>query len=221
MSDVSTITSLGHVRYWAKSTPTGAPGIDVKTHCLNVGWVAFYIARHYETLLRQFSVSPNQVAFLATTHDCGKISYDFETQLSSWVSSMGWVVRPGSSRKKHGEYTTETLQRYFHSNPMASQTSCAYWATIVGSHHGTLGVMPIPGQVTPVESKHQRSPEPDWERDRQQLISYARTVFPCSELPEIQSNSPAMWIVGGLIVLADWIASNELFFPCEKKSRCQ
>ena len=217
MSDVSTITSLGHVRYWAKSTPTGAPGIDVKTHCLNVGWVAFYIARHYETLLRQFSVSPNQVAFLATTHDCGKISYDFETQLSSWVSSMGWVVRRGSSRKKHGEYTTETLQRYFHSNPMASQTSCAYWATIVGSHHGTLGVMPIPGQVTPVESKHQRSPEPDWERDRQQLISYARTVFPCSELPEIQSNSPAMWIVGGLIVLADWIASNELFFPCEKK----
>lgn len=102
MSDVSTITSLGHVRYWAKSTPTGAPGIDVKTHCLNVGWVAFYIARHYETLLRQFSVSPNQVAFLATTHDCGKISYDFETQLSSWVSSMGWVVRPGSSRKNTG-----------------------------------------------------------------------------------------------------------------------
>lgn len=76
--------------------------------------------------------------------------------------------------------------------------------------------MPIPGQVTPVESKHQRSPEPDWERDRQQLISYARTVFPCSELPEIQSNSPAMWIVGGLIVLADWIASNELFSHVKK-----
>ena len=202
------------MQFWSKSTENGQPGIDVKTHCLNVGWVAYRLAERFEKVLRQFQMTPEQAAFLAAAHDCGKISYDFQTKLKSWTEAVGWVQRSAKGLP-HGRYSQDALHRFLIREQLTSARSAAYWAAVVGAHHGRLFGLPDPDTVPRVEGRRQRKPEPDWEQCRRELMQTLQTTFSCNNLPEVSDDSSLLWMIAGLIVLADWIGSDELFFPAD------
>jgi CRISPR-associated nuclease/helicase Cas3-like protein len=78
-SDRATIP-LG--RFWAKTTTTGAPGISVRDHCLNVGYLAKALLQRLPATVR--SLIPRGATTLAALHDVGKISPGFQRKCLAW-----------------------------------------------------------------------------------------------------------------------------------------
>ncbi len=83
-----------------------------------------------------------------------------------------------------------------------------FWAVIVGAHHGRL--------------KGERLPRlcdggPAWEAERQRLAGLLTADFgPLPGEPPDFDAAP-LWFNAGLIAVADWLASDERFFPPSKK----
>ena len=75
------MTSL---RFWAKTTPDGEPGISVRDHCLNVGYVAeALIAALLPTVC---ALLPKGAATLAALHDVGEITIGFQAKCPQWLT---------------------------------------------------------------------------------------------------------------------------------------
>ena len=74
-----------NVKFWAKTTKSGLPGISVHDHCLNVGCVAEAIIAALPANVR--SQLPNGSATLAALHDVGKITVGFQAKCPQWLAS--------------------------------------------------------------------------------------------------------------------------------------
>ncbi len=66
------------MEYWAKTTPEGSPGINVRDHLRNVGHVARLLGAQNLPLLDLLGLNLEGVASLAACHDVGKISQGFQ-----------------------------------------------------------------------------------------------------------------------------------------------
>lgn len=216
-----------NLTYWAKTFPDGNPGIDVIHHCLNVGCVAKALTGTKSTILAQFGLPPEHIAPLAALHDIGKISQGFQCKCSIWLkqngldevaSAQGWQ----NLEHNHSKVSQFTVQNIL-SEAGLKRKSAFYWAVAVGAHHGRLhrpgerGLSSTPGMSND-----------EWEQARRQVAKIL--VEQLGEFPTtpITSDSPQLWWLAGLISVADWIGSDESFFPldqnleaCESQTRAQ
>jgi CRISPR-associated endonuclease/helicase Cas3 len=207
------------LRYWAKTTADGLPGIDVDQHLLRVARVAGFLAAQRNHLLERWQLTPAAVAFLAGLHDVGKISMGFQSKCGAWLEgnqllgesiSHTWV----NGQRDHSRISQFTVQRLLAGAEFGlKRTNAIWWATAVGCHHGRLhypgerGLDPEFGMMTD-----------EWEEQRHAAaLSLYRLLTDGQDgglsLPPINSLSAALWCVAGLISVADWIGSDELFFP--------
>ena len=87
------------------------------------------------------------------------------------------------------------------------------WAAVIGAHHGR-----IKGErVSPFPETNQ----PAWNAERCRLAGELIRVF--GPLPTESPDEATLWMIAGLITFADWLGSNEDFFPqdapCDLRAR--
>lgn len=76
------------MKYWAKTTKDGLPGIDVPQHLLRVATVAQMLADSFK-FVERYNLSPNVASFMSGLHDVGKISPGFLSKCSIWLGQNG------------------------------------------------------------------------------------------------------------------------------------
>ena len=203
------------MEYWAKTTSEGSPGISVHDHLGNVGHVARLIALRNQPLLDFLGVDVEGVASIAAAHDVGKISQGFQQKCQAWIEQNGLQERAGREgwhycESDHSKVSQFSLQNYLQQQGMPSN-SAGLWAAAIGGHHGRLhkagerGLSPAPGM--------QRD---QWEVERKKALEYLVGTFGALPALEIDQDAAVLWWLAGLTSVADWIGSDERFFPADR-----
>ena len=193
--------------FWAKTTEDGQPGISVRDHCLNVGCVAEALIKVLPTLFQD--LLPPGAATLAALHDVGKISTGFQSKCQAWLEKAGLVETAMRERwRTHSESDHAKVTQYFLERAM-KPFGTHLWAVAAGVHHGRI----FGRRIT--EPQCERVAEREaWEKaEREKLLADLVDIF--GALPAQAPLNSVLWCVAGLISVADWIGSNENFFPSD------
>ena len=169
---------------WAKTKGDGLPGIGVAQHCRNVGHVARALLGTMPAYLRR--LLPEGAIAVAAAHDIGKVSPAFQAKCSAWLQGRDlgkFALLPAD----HAACTQYTLRRHVGDE----------WAQIVGAHHGRI--------------KPPNAGLSEWNEERERLLIKLLEEF--GPLPAEGAPESVLFLVGGLISVADWIGSDERFFP--------
>lgn len=201
-----------NVQFWAKTTESGLPGISVHDHCLNVGCVAEAIMAALPANVR--ALLPPGAATLAALHDVGKITVGFQAKCNVWRSALA-SFEPGCSDglialsvTDHARVSQFFLENFEPFKPVR------LWAVAVGAHHGRPKGKRIkldPGEFA----------LPGWAESNRialmrELVAHLGPL-PATPPDKNLANSD-LWLLAGLITVADWIGSNETWFSPEKGS---
>ena len=197
---------------WAKTTTSGCPGISVKDHCTNVGAVAEAIIAALPDHVR--SLLPAGSATLAALHDVGKITIGFQAKCPQWLAS---TLIPQCSP---GDIALSVTDHALVSQRFLQGLSCfnanRLWAVAVGAHHGRPK-----GRKVPLDNPPEALAA--WAHEhRTCLLKQLESGFgPLPSTPpdaRFASFHSDLWLLAGLITVADWIGSNETWFSPEKGS---
>jgi CRISPR-associated endonuclease/helicase Cas3 len=206
--------------YWAKTIQDKQPGISVLEHLLNVGYVAQSIANSAPELLKEFQIEARTIAALAALHDLGKISPGFQCKCDEWLKEKNlldlaarwnWKVTMESD---HGKVSHAALQTYFQENGV-DETTAAYLSAVLGGHHGRLNP-PDERGFRPQKAITESHSGIDWDLERKRVANSVVSEFGVTLTGlRVDDSSPTLWWVGGLTSVADWIGSDETYFPPE------
>lgn len=207
---------LSTLKFWAKTTKDGQPGISVFHHILNVGNVAQQIVDSRTNILSYFNLKPEVIAVMAALHDIGKISQGFQSKSAKWLeqtsmkefsTAQGWQ----NLECDHAKVSQFTVQNLLLQDGMKTN-SAIHWAVAPGAHHGYLH---RPGERGLQEIAGMKKDE--WEQERQRIARQLIEALP-GALPktEINRESAHLWWLAGLISVSDWIGSDETYFPADQ-----
>ncbi|MGO3795985.1 MAG: CRISPR-associated helicase Cas3' [Pauljensenia sp.] len=220
---------------WAKSDrQTGQRWLPLYQHLMDAADTAGrlfddYLSDPHRELLASIwdgdqAKARTTLRFLAGVHDCGKASLEFVCQhspLADLVREQGLTVPSrldvaDRSRLPHGMVSQFALKDLLISRGCSPERAHGL-AVLVGVHHGRY---PRASQVQDAHNIYldgQGSKDPRWSACRRELIEWmARRVgFPLDGwgafLPEIPIASAGAY--ASVLVVADWLASNEYYFP--------
>ncbi len=212
--------------FWAKTTTDEKPGLSVYDHMANVGCVARRIAETSLDLLDRFQLNSAAVGALAALHDLGKISPGFQRKCEAWLkennlSEMDSKYRWNVMESDHGKVSQSAIQDFLLNKGM-SRDSASYLAAVLGAHHGRIKCLPNPRGIKPpylIKQITEGSSGIDWNNERQncaeQLWNKLNGEISANA---ISDESPAIWWLAGLTSVADWIGSDERYFPPERRA---
>lgn len=198
--------------FWAKTVRyphhSDQPGISVFGHCLNVGVVAEAVVSGLSP--RVASILPSGSVLLAALHDIGKISLGFQAKCPAWLAAQPF----DAETRKNIAYSCSdhALVGQYHLQELLRKTRAHGWAVAIGAHHGK-----VKGRTL----QPPREALAEWataQRDR--VTAELLAVFgppPAhgpAKFPDSRDD-PALWLLAGLVTVADWIGSNEAFFSAE------
>ena len=195
------IPSFSYQNCIAKTTTENKPGISVYQHCRNVGEVAKALISKFPKSKQAFF--PEDVPIIAALHDIGKVSPGFQKHISqeNVEKECPELAKLYSFFETNHAAISQEALKLFLDNKKSEIPN------ILGSHHGSRSQNQIFINKTECGGK-------TWNNERNKLI---RKLL--SDFSPLQSNnlSPAMAnIIAGLVCVADWIGSDETFFPAEK-----
>lgn len=196
----------GDGRFWAKTTENGYPGISVEDHCLNVGCVAEALIARSSAGIQ--SLIPAGGATLAAAHDVGKITLGFQAKCAHWRSSSSAHGIPKAPLAEAALSVSDhaLVSQYF----LQRRLKASLWAVAVGAHHGRPK-----GRLARVTYEAVS----EWaEEHRAKLLENLERIFGHlpEERPARELGNSDLWLLAGLITVADWIGSNETWFSPEK-----
>jgi len=190
---------LSEMKFWAKTTSDGQPGISVRDHCLNVGCVAEALRAALTTPLQD--LLPPGMVTLAALHDVGKITPGFQQQCAHWCRDAGHSQR--AFEPNHALVTQCFLGRFNEDERWRA------WAEAVGAHHGWYA----PGKWGFTKEDTQA-----WHTARQKLLEELASPQFFGALPAAPpKNEAEKWFLAGLTAFADWIGSDVEFFTKKKE----
>ena len=199
------LTAPLHEECWAKTTPSGQPGIPVVQHCRAAGIVAAFLAERVPNSLCR--LRPDVGVILAALHDVGKVCPGFQKKCTAWLTAH--PLPPallGGAEEDHAKVSQKALQ-----DILGRDSPLRWWAATVGAHHGRLK-----GDVVSSLSDGGDA----WAAERLRLIEQLIREF--GPLPTQPPPGPkpwdcgALWFSAGMIAVADWLASDERTFPPSK-----
>lgn len=211
---------------WAKKrgTKEGEIWHPLLYHMLDVGVVAETLWDHaihgslHDFLINEVGGLPETetrawLCFLTTTHDTGKASPAFQRQSDKAVQVLeahGFPFEKFTLRCPHGIITADTLAPLLRSLCHPTDFPLDLGRTLalaVGGHHGVF----VRGKSKP----GQRGEDPAWRELRQEIVTTLAQLFQVqpTTVPR-NSESLAFYILlAGLTCVADWIGSDERYFP--------
>lgn len=159
------------------------------------------------------------VTWLAGIHDIGKASPAFAHQAPDLADRMrrhGLDYHAGQIRSDRRLAPHATAGHVILADWLTAQdwTDPHPFAVVVGGHHG---VPPTDQQIKNVRSHRHLLGDDSWQRVQNELLLWmtARTGAD-DRLPQWRDtglSQPVQAALTGLVIVADWIASNEEFFP--------
>ncbi|MFH0991639.1 MAG: CRISPR-associated helicase Cas3' [bacterium] len=208
------------VDFWAKTTKDFRPGISVVEHMMNVGCVARSMVRDVPELLNLFQLKQSLVGALAALHDLGKISPGFQRKCEAWLEERRLLeiarnsVWDTAMESDHGKVTHSAVQKFFNNNGVDQRTS-KFLSAVLGGHHGRLSP-PNDREFTPRKAITEQRSGIEWDKERNKAADYILSQFEVDlKGLLIDDVSPALWWLAGLTSVADWIGSDERYFPVE------
>ena len=212
-------------KVWAKTdVASRQPVVFLLTHSINVGAVAGEIvARLSPAASGVFSTETwRGLVSLAALHDIGKASPGFLQKCPAWTgevspdsaTSRDWLTR----EKNHAVVSHLILGKLFGDSRMTG------YAVAVGGHHGRFagGNLLCPGGSTRARTMEHEYRDAVFHGARQDLLIRLRAeeVFgplPVDPLPGKRKDEALVVFLTGFITMADWIGSDEGFFPlCDR-----
>jgi CRISPR-associated endonuclease/helicase Cas3 len=200
---------------WAKTCEDGSPGLSVFDHCCHVGWVALELVNQSRNI-PDGKLIPIAAAIIAAIHDVGKWSPGFLQKCVLWLEKEhlsltavreAWEAQQDTRHEKHSQ---DSIQLLLQSRGI-KQSVAEAWAMVAGAHHGKMHVPENYGNddVTLFIDK--------WHSQRHQLIEALEEKF-ASKVPsfEIKKRDAIVPWLMGLTSVADWIGSDETYFPVHK-----
>ncbi len=190
-------TALPAARCAAKTTPDGRPGLSVSAHGVYTAEVARELVRLYPHGIQQSCAQP--AVALAAVHDVGKVSPGFQAKIRN--PALRNLSSPGLETD-HARVGAAAVNRF-----MGAPKEPCPAARIVGVHHGALrGRLPLTDTGGAFGG-------PAWAGERRRLI--AELVERYGPLPDESITAETRDLIAGIVTVADWIASDEDFFPSE------
>ena len=221
--------------FWAKSGDSGS-WLSVVQHLMDAADVAGllfddYLSEHHRRLMASVwggdrAKARASFVFLAGVHDVGKVSPQFACQrqdLAQLIRSEGLVVMRKADYAEraflpHGLVSQFALQEEIAAGG-GDGSRALQWAILVGVHHGRY---PDAGAVYVARQQYRtqegsREDDPRWSQARSEILRWmaARSGFPLiapgTALPELPIAVASAY--ASALVIADWLASNEDYFP--------
>jgi len=209
--------------FWAKSGP---PGLSLLAHALDTAAVAREILCRepgvLEILGRSLGLPPPDtlalVSALCGLHDLGKASPVFQARWEEGrrrLEAQGFSFPPERflhgphHGPHHGVFSQLFLEEFFCARGWAESISRGL-ALALASHHG---LPPDPGGLNKIRQSPRRKGSGLWEKARRRLCE---TVFRVLEAEGVRPRNlfpEGAALLMGLTSVADWVASNEDFFP--------
>ena len=232
---VSELSDLARC-FWAKTGSGASAWLSVVQHLMDAADVAGYLfdeylSEHHRRLMASVwggdqSKARSAFVFLAGVHDCGKVSPQFACQsveLAELIRYQGISVM----RKKdyaeraflpHGLVSQFALQEVVAAGG-GDPRRARQWAILVGIHHGRYPDSDAVW-VAHQQYKYQEGSvmdDPRWGQARTEILRWMarRSGFPLeapgTALPELPIAVASAY--ASALVIADWLASNEDYFP--------
>ena len=221
--------------FWAKSGD-GGKWLSVVQHLMDAADIAgflfdCYLSEHHRRLMASVWGGSQAKAratfvFLAGGHDAGKVSPQFACQradLAQLIRNQGLaVMRKGDYSERsflpHGLVSQFALQEEVAAGH-GDGSRALQWAIVLGVHHGRY---PDAGAVYVARQQYRTQEgssedDPRWGQARSEILRWmaARSGFPLiapgTALPELPIAVASAY--ASALVIADWIASNEDYFP--------
>lgn len=206
------------VHFWAKTTVDRKPGISVYEHMINVGCVAQCIAKSSPKLLDLFNLSAMESGALAALHDIGKISPGFQRKCEAWLNEncLIEIARNGcwdtNMESDHGKVSHSAIQSFLQELGIPRKSG-KFLSAILGAHHGHLN-RPEDRGYLPNKALEESQSEIEWAKERRDEAYRVWRYFQADYTRiNLTDQSPAIWWLAGLTTIADWIASDERYFP--------
>ena len=131
---VQSLTEDG-AQFWAKTTQEGQPGISVRDHCLNVGYVAAALQDALPPRVKK--LLPQGTVTLAALHDVGKISAGFLRKCPVWLVQRGLVEAERNEFWQGAESDHSVVSQFCLQNLLKAH-GAELWAVAAGAHHGRI-----------------------------------------------------------------------------------
>jgi len=150
------------------------------------------------------------ISFWVGLHDIGKATPDFQGSSESARQKLtGLLLEPHRQKAYHGTATACILQELFQNS--VDREIAKKISVTLGGHHG---VFPRSGELKDTRPNLGDGP---WNDARGEL--YKCMIDLCgmrgAPIPQGNPNNAFFMVLAGLTSVADWIASNEGFFPYE------
>jgi CRISPR-associated endonuclease/helicase Cas3 len=215
---------------WAKSPDEKGDWLPLAQHLLDARAVVTELmdtwvpARVVSEMARSSGVTPDVmrviVQFLAGAHDIGKATPAFAVKSPILADLMGAYglfvpqVIADVGRAHHTVTGQNVMRQWLRSTRQWAPGAANTWAVVIGGHHGSP-----PGMsellVTQDSHPHLYGGDP-WRTVRHELLhSHAEALDLDTVLdgrPRALSQ-PAQVLTTAMVIVADWIASNERLFP--------
>lgn len=232
--DASQLSELAR-SFWAKSG-NDQTWLSVAQHLMDAADVAGYLfdeylSDHHRQLMASVWNGDQEKArtafvFLAGTHDVGKASPQFACQrsdLADLARDQGLTVMrksdyPERTYLPHGLASQFALQDEI-ARGGANPSRARQWAILLGIHHGRYPDS-VAVRVAHQQYDYQEGSAKDderWAQARAEILSWMarRSGFPLNApgtaLPELPIAVASAY--ASALVIADWLASNEDYFP--------
>lgn len=183
-------------------------------------WCNFVPTRVKELLIAE--VGSEQVAvallrFLAGTHDVGKASNEFQRNLPPWstsgLSANGLAPAAIRNPMPHGTLGQVTMRQWLTAT-VGDGPGADDLPEVIGGHHG---LNPTRADLAGARQDYLPLEPAAWREVRAEILEEMADrsgVRPyLSELVHHGLSLPARVLVQGIVILADWIASNSEVFP--------
>lgn len=162
------------------------------------------------------------ITFWAGLHDIGKAAPVFQRQIPAAVEILraaGLVCPHGTEKDPpHGTISAGVLRELLPTTFKLDSDLASRIATIIGGHHG---VFPSASTLNELTRQKERVGKGRWQRVR---VDLAEQLASALDLPRATETRPqridnaAAMMLAGLVSVADWIGSNEVYFPHEART---
>lgn len=211
-------TPLIDLRFWAKQRGLRGKTYPLVCHCLDTAAAALVLWHEYlspglrGTIASAMETDEEHagrcIAFWAGLHDIGKLTREFQQQINIDLSGYPGEELSGE-RRSHAAATGQWLPfalpsiGYPAGGPVTWLT-----AQLLGGHHGRFHPHPTPHSRSPLKEFGFSSPH--WEKQRHALL---QVIFDATARPDPPHliDGPTAAVVCGLVILADWLVSQEDF----------